>query len=384
VAPPAVAAPSREHRLLLACARSVLAPGGAPDAELLAGVDAERLSALAVRHGMLPLIARFLGSFGAASSPLFGAIRAQVLEGSRSAMALTAELLAVVRRLEERGIPVMAYKGPALAIQAFGDPTLRRFGDLDLVVEPGALDGAVAALEGLGFTGEPFGSAEQRAAVLRDGHHLALSRGTVIVELHWRFGKRIFGYTEAVDAAWERRQTLPVAGIPVPVLGPDDHLLALSIHASKDIWPTLEGILSIAMLARALPADAWNEVAPRARAWGCARALQVSLLLSEELFAAPAPAALWAALPPDRATRALGRRMAAQTLAGTSSPASYFQLQVALRQGISAKLAFLLRSMFVASPEDYAEAGGTRRALTLARIARPFRLLRKYGGDDRG
>jgi len=110
----------------------------------------------------------------------------------------------------------------------------------------------------------------------------------------------------------------------------------------------------------------------------------VSLLLAEELFAAPAPAALWTALPPDRGTRALARRLARLTLAGSSSPASYFRAQVALRRGAAAKLAFLLRSMFVASPEDYAEAGGTRRELTLARFTRPFRLLRKYGGDDRG
>ena len=375
---------SPEHRLLLACARSVLAPDGSPGPDLLEGVDAERLRALAVRHGMLPLIARYVGSFGAAGASLFAALRPRLLEGSRVAMALTAELLAVVRRLEAGGIPVLAYKGPALAIQAYGDPTLRRFGDLDMVVEHGALDGAVVALEGLGFTGEPFGSAAQRAAVLRDGHHLALSRGTVIVELHWRFGKRIFGYAEALDGLWERRQTLPVAGAAVPVLAPGDHLLALSIHASKDIWSALEGILSIAMLARALPADAWGAVAARAEAWGCARALQVSLLLAEELFAAPAPAALWTALPPDRGTRALARRLARLTLAGSSSPASYFRAQVALRRGAAAKLAFLLRSMFVASPEDYAEAGGTRRELTLARFTRPFRLLRKYGGDDRG
>ena len=383
MASPAVAAPSPEHRLLLACARSVLAPGGSPDPGLLAGVDAERLTTLAVRHGMLPLVARYVGSFGAAGASLFAALRPRLLEGSRVAMALTAELLAVVRRLEERGIPVLAYKGPALAIQAYGEPTLRRFGDLDLVVEPTALDGAVAALGELGFRAEPFGSPEQRAAVLRDGHHLGLSREAAIVELHWRFGKRIFGYAEELDGLWERRQTLSVAGAAVPVLAPGDHLLALSIHASKEAWSALEGILSIAMLARALPPEAWGAVTARARAWGCARALQVSLLLAEELFATPAPAALWAALPPDRGTRALARRLAGLTLAGDSSPASYLRVQVALRRGAAAKLAFLLRSLFVATPIDYAEAGDTRRELTFARITRPFRLLRKYGGDDR-
>ncbi|HEV7588067.1 MAG TPA: nucleotidyltransferase family protein [Longimicrobium sp.] len=374
MAPPAVAVPSREHRLLLACARSVLAPPGPPDPELLVGVDAERLHALAVRHALLPLLARFVGSFGAAGAAVLAPLRPRVLAGARSAMALTAELLAILHRLEARGVPVLAYKGPALAIQAFGDPALRRFGDLDLVVEPAALDAAVAALAELGFAGEPFGSPEARAAALRDGHHLALVRGPVVVELHWRFGKRVFGYAEELDGVWERRQALVAAGAAIPVLAPGDHLLALSIHASKDVWPTLEGILAIAMLARALPPEGWDAASARAQAWGCARALQVSLLLSEALFAIPAPPALWARLPPDRGARALAGRLAGLTLAGTRSPTSYLRAQVALRRGAGAKLAFLLRSLFVASPEDYAASGRG-----LAAVTRPVRLLRRYG-----
>ena len=385
-APPTVpgasplAAPSAEHRLLLACGRAVLADERSADAALLDGVDAERLARLALRHGMLPLVARFLGAFGAAGAPLRAALRAEVLEGSRAALALTSELLAVMQRLQALDVPVLAYKGPALAIQAFGDPSLRRFGDLDLVVERGGLDRAVAALEGLGFVAERFESRAQRAAVLRDGHHLALTRDGVMVELHWRFSKRIFGFGEELGGVWERRHVLPVAGAAVPVLGVGDHMLGLVIHASKGVWLALEWTLAIAVLARALPADGWGAVAARAEAWGCARALQVSLLLSEALFATPAPAALWARLPPDRATRALARTIAARALAGARSPASYLRTQVALRGGGWRKLAFLMRSLFVATPSDWAEARGTRSGLVLARIARPFRLFRKYGG----
>jgi hypothetical protein len=72
--------------------------------------------------------------------------------------------------------------------------------------------------------------------------------------------------------------------------------------------------------------------------------------------------------------------VAARTLAGTRSPVWYLRTQVALRRGPLGKLAFLLRSLFVASPTDWDGAGGTRPALALARMARPFRLLRKYRG----
>ena len=375
-----MAEPSREHRLLLACARAVLTGEPQADPGLLEGLDAEALRDLAGTHGLLPLLGRFLAAFGAAAAPLRPALRDRSMDETRSALALTAELLPVVERLEARGIPVAAYKGPALALQAYGDPALRLFGDLDLLVPAAALDGAVAALRELGFTPQPFASEEQRRAVLRDGHHLSLTRAPVIIELHWRFSKRMFGFAEALDGVWGRLQRLPVRAATVPVLAPEDHMLGLAIHASRGLWSVLEWTLAIAVLARAIPADGWDAVVRRAEAWGCARALQVSLLLSEALFATPAPAGLWARLPPDAAMRALARAIAAHTLGGTRSPAWYLRTQVALRRGPLGKLAFLLRSLFVATPSDWAGAGGTRGGLVLARMARPFRLLRKYSG----
>jgi hypothetical protein len=374
----AVPAPSREHRLLLACAHAVLTGERRADPGLIEGLDAARLGELARRHGMLSLLGPFLASFGAAAAPLRAALRALSLADARSALALTAELLPIVRRLEERGIPVVAYKGPALALQAFGEASLRLFADLDLLVPFAALDRAVAALEELGFAQQPFASEGQRRAVLRHGHHLTLTRGLAVIELHWRFSKPMFGFAEELAGVWERRQRLPVRAVSVPVLAPGDHMLGLAIHASRGLWSVLEWTLAIAVLARSLPAEAWPEVAGRAEAWGCARALQVSLLLSEELFAAPAPAALWARLPPDAGARALARAIAVRTLAGTRSPAWYLRTQVALRRGSLGKLAFLLRSLFVATPTDLAGAGPTRGGLVLARIARPFRLLNKY------
>jgi hypothetical protein len=366
--------------VLLACARSVLTSEREADPGLVEGLDAARLKQLGARHGMLPLLGPFLASFGPAAAPLRAALRERFLDGTRSALALTGELLPLVRRLEEREIPVAAYKGPALALQAYGDPSLRTFVDLDLLVPPASLDRAAAALRELGFAGEPFASEAQRRAVLRDGHHLLLTRGPVTVELHWRLSKRMFGFTEELSGVWARRRRLPVRAATVPVLAPEDHMLGLAIHASRGLWSVLEWTLAIAVLARAVPGTGWPEVARRAEGWGCARVLQVSLLLSEALFATPAPAGLWACLPPSAATRALARAIAARTLSGTHSPAWYLRTQAALRPGPLGKLAFVLRSLFVSTPDDWAAAGGTRRELVLARLARPLRLLRKYLG----
>ena len=378
------AAPLPEHRVLLACGRALLAGERGGDSALLADVDPERLRALAGPHGLVPLLNRWLAGFRPAGTELREALRGEVLAGSQSALRLTAELAGLMRGLEAAGVPVLAYKGPALALQAYGDPSLRRFADLDLVVAPAALERTVEALRRLGLAEEPFASPAQRAALIRDGHHLALHGRSAVVELHWRFGKRVFDFREALDGVWERRETVILAGAAVPVLGRGDHLLALAIHASKGVWSTLEWTLSLAVLARDLPEGEWAGVAARARAWGCARALQVGLLVAEELFSTPAPAAAWAHLAPGTAARRLARRVAARALAGATSPSAYFGTQLALRPGVIPKLRFVLRSLFVATPDDWAAAEGARRRPGLARLVRPLRLLRKYGAERTG
>ncbi|MFL5542567.1 MAG: nucleotidyltransferase family protein [Longimicrobiaceae bacterium] len=370
--------PSREHRLLLACARAVLTGEPAADAGLLDGVDAGRLRELAAVHGMAPLLAPFLASFGAAAAPLRAAFRGRFLDDARSGLALTAELLPTVRGLEARGIPVVAYKGPALALQAYGDASLRHFADLDLLVPPEALEAAVAALQELGFASQPFASAGQRRAVIRDGHHLTFTRGPVVLELHWRFSKRVFGFAESLGGVMARRTTVALRGVAVPVLSPEDHMLALAMHASRGLWSTVEATLAIAVLARSLPDEAWPEVLRRAEAWKGARALRVSLLLAGELFAAPAPAPLHTFLRADGATRALVADIAGRTLGEPRSPAWYLRTQLALRGGAPQKLAFLLRSLFVTTPSDWSAARPSRGGMALARLGRPLRLLRKF------
>ena len=55
---------------------------------------------------------------------------------NRLAVLRSGELLGIVEALESEGIPVLPIKGPALAQDLYGDPGLRAYVDLDLVVRP--------------------------------------------------------------------------------------------------------------------------------------------------------------------------------------------------------------------------------------------------------
>ncbi|HEY3839236.1 MAG TPA: nucleotidyltransferase family protein, partial [Bryobacteraceae bacterium] len=67
-------------------------------------------------------------------------------EGMRHNMTLTAELFRILGLFNKSGIEVIPFKGPTLAVAAYGDLSLRMFADLDILVSEQDLDAAVDTL----------------------------------------------------------------------------------------------------------------------------------------------------------------------------------------------------------------------------------------------
>ena len=64
---------------------------------------------------------------------------------------LTAELIKIMDLYRSQGIQAMPYKGPVLAVQAYGDVTLREFDDLDIVLRQRDMAKANDAIQGAGY-----------------------------------------------------------------------------------------------------------------------------------------------------------------------------------------------------------------------------------------
>ena len=54
---------------------------------------------------------------------------------ARRNMLMSAELIRIMKLLEENDIDALAFKGPALAQMAYGDITLRQYSDLDVLTK---------------------------------------------------------------------------------------------------------------------------------------------------------------------------------------------------------------------------------------------------------
>ena len=129
----------RERELLLCCARTQASPQTVSRLRYLAtqNLDWDYLFNLARRHALIPLLYVNLAREGADLIPysFLAKLKMQYQENYARNIILTNELCRLIDIFKQAGIEAIPYKGPALALFAYGDLGLRRFVDLDLIVK---------------------------------------------------------------------------------------------------------------------------------------------------------------------------------------------------------------------------------------------------------
>lgn len=158
------------------------------------------------------------------------------------------ELQQTFEALERAGVRALAFKGLALAVQAHGDYTARGRGDHDILVDPGDLARAHAAITALGWIpGEGFARPGESWAwrhLVRNYYELTLTRGGQSVDLHWHLGPVRAAFPSFTEL-WSRRVEVEIGGQAIPTLSAYDALAHSATHAAKDQWDSLRSLLDI-------------------------------------------------------------------------------------------------------------------------------------------
>ncbi len=181
----------------------------------------------------------------------------------------------LIRNFARIGIPVIALKGPAVGVTAYGDPSLRTFGDMDLLVSSQNLIPARKLLASLGFRPDYEGARENSLA--RHQHALEFSSGRAKVELHASLLSRHLRLDFDTDEIWRTARKIDCAGAEVLVLSPEMQFLFHCAHGAKHEWISVRWICGIAQLSLRLePVDITNilSLASRTR---CRRILGLGL-----------------------------------------------------------------------------------------------------------
>ena len=127
-----------EHELLLCCARTAINVKTAEQIQrlLLQGVDWPYLFRMVDQHRVVPIVYQTLSRMSAGTVPkeILDRLQRQYIDNSMQGLLLTAQLIKLVEWLRIHQIYAIPYKGPTLAVAAYGNVSLRQFGDIDILV----------------------------------------------------------------------------------------------------------------------------------------------------------------------------------------------------------------------------------------------------------
>jgi hypothetical protein len=349
---------SPEVRLLVCSARTRVDPDTAESirALLRADIDWRLLLRMAWQHGTTPLLYSTLHSVGDGAVPpaILDEIRGYFHANTGRVALLTRELLRLLQLFEGNGVHAVPFKGPVLAATAYGNIALQMFSDLDVLVRKEQLPTLCRILADQGYRCPQDRLTPGRLDAFRhlfNQHHFVCARNSVAVEPHWEVIRGPFGFAFDTRQLWDRAGTIPLAGIAVRTLAPEDVLLLLCAHGTQHLWSRLAWICDIAELIRAHPALDWETTVDRAARMGGERALLQGLQLAHDLLNAMLPAAILHRAQAEPKARARALQVSArlfQELRSDPDPFSMVLFHIRMRERLRDKVLYVLRA--AASP----------------------------------
>jgi Uncharacterised nucleotidyltransferase len=341
---------------------------------------------LAEKHSVVGLAASLLGDSaeGAVPPKISGELRERHRRQALFTLRLTAEMFRLFDRFTASGVEALVIKGPVLSARCYGDPGLRQYGDLDLIVRDKHILRSTELMMSLGY--EPRVAPAVIQAKKIPGEYVFRQSSTrLLVEFHTELTFRYHPRPLPIEKLFERQVRVKIDAHDVPALSPEDELILISIHGAKHFWEQLSYIADVAAFVSKQELD-WARVRSFAEEVGGERMLNVGLRLAADVLGAALPENVAALVRRDRAAgRLVGQIMRWLPAAGSAPPGIFSRaiFRMRMRGGVFSGPAYLFRLSFSPTEQDWIEGDRNKRHWFLDALGRPFRLARKYGKDGK-
>jgi len=297
---------SAEKEFLFSAVRWAVSGGFQPVAS--DNIDWAIVADEAVYHGVLPQLHRCLedtGLFDILPHEVSNTIRMSFEHNRKRNLGLAGDLWLVLKRLEAEGITAISFKGPSLAMLAYGNLAWREFVDVDILVAERDLAKVATVLQSAGY--EPHRDPSVLSdpvfvSIEREFYFTSSRRGTMI-DIQWRLSSSVLPFDVDIEDMLSNRILVHPGGKEIPTARLEDSLLLICVHGSRHHWSSLKWLTDVAGLINLNPQIDWELVLRQARALNCQRVLSHSLLLACDLMGAQLPPTLDNFARRDRASR---------------------------------------------------------------------------------
>ncbi len=299
-------------------------------------------------------------------------------------MNLTAEMFRLFERFAAAGIEAVVIKGPVLSARCYGDPGLRQYGDLDLIVRGEDILRTTELMLSGGYEASVPIAAIQ-AKKIPGEYNFRQPVTKLLIEFHTEGTFRYHPRPLPVEKLFARQVRVKIDSHEVPALSPEDELLLICVHGAKHFWEQLSYVADVAAFVSRQELD-WKRVLAAAEEVRAERMLSVGLRLAADLLGTPLPANIAAQVQNDEAIGRLVRQIIQWLPAAGTVPLGIFvraMFRIRIRGGIFSGVGYLFRLSFSPTEDDWTEGAEDKRHWLLDAMGRPFRLAKKYGSGGK-
>ncbi len=376
-----------EKLLLLALRYDVNARAREDMMALLGGpVDWPRLVDMASAHGVMPLLYRAFRQDYAPLVPreILSQFRLAYQNNTAWNLILAVELQKIIDRLEREGIPSVPYKGPALALQLYGDIALRQFVDLDILVRRRDVLRCRDLIASMGYGSTMELEGAQALAFKQAYNELSMVRsdGQVHLELQWEAVPWNFCFSLDDLDIWSQRLRFASKDMHFDAPPPEELLMILCVHGAKDFWGRLIWVCDVAELVRRHRELNWKRLKALADRTGGRRMLLVGLRLARDLIGVVLPVDVERMVKDDPMVGRLTRWVRDRLCGVDESPLDFYKkyaFYFRIRERAQDRVEYLFRMIITGLLIEWRPLRLPRSCLPLYYMLRPFRLAKKHG-----
>jgi hypothetical protein len=301
--------------------------------------------------------------------------------------------------LAEAGIEVISFKGPALALTAYRNVSLREFTDLDLLVRPSEVAMAREVLAGNGYTLDSPLPDHTTAGLIRSKNQqisfVKQPENGLRVDLHWGLSGDTASILLNLDQLFDSSIVETEGRISFRSLSPEHLLLLLCVHGTKHCWSNLRWLCDLACHIQSTPALNWNECFRPTQSRGKDLTLTHSLLLCRDVLGVSLPEAIEKYSGKDRAVSLLASQARNFLFRENTDDSRYIDDRTRYGEVLRYRLGFqtgwrwmsaanmLLRRTFVPNEADWAWLRLPSALYFLYYPMRPIRLVSQRLGKRR-
>ena len=344
--------------------------------------DADSFICFAQAHGVLGHFTAGLGGIPGFQipSPFLDSLRVHQRARLLSNLAMTAELFRVLELFRQSEVECVVVKGPVLSLRAYGEPAVRQYADLDLLLRQKDIPRAAEILVDTGYDSR-ISDEVIRSGKIPGEYRFGAQDTEIILELHTERTLRYFPLPLPIEKYFQSKTSVSLDGRPVPALSAENEFTLISVHGATHFWERLMWISDVAAMVHNHPELDWNYIRQSAAEVGAKRMVRVALLLAERSLGVAIPKEMRNEVQRDSACLRLVRQIEtwlpyAGFAAPSIVPRAFFRF--AIRGNAIAGLGYLARLSLSTTEEDWSPENATPRLRWAEILRRPFRLAKKY------